>query len=108
MVEERASNAGGHVFIIGLNAGLAAKVKGVNDFAVDVKLKLIVSGVAGSHGGGIFVARKPRKFQFRETPFAAQSINNVEFGRLASNCAHDPFAPIASFIEVTGDNQRVK
>src|ERR1700722_1013679 len=79
VVEESASNAGGHVFIIGLNAGLAAKVKGVKDFAVYIKLKLIVSGVASSHGGGIFVARKPRKFQFRETPFAAQPINNVEF-----------------------------
>src|SRR4029077_11245344 len=107
VVEESTSNSGRHV-LVGLNTSLAAKIECVDDFAVYIQLELIVSGVAGSHRCGIFVARKPRKLQFRKTSFATQAINDVEFGRLAGNCAHDPLAPLAGLIQISGDDQRVK
>src|SRR5712671_7255000 len=78
----------------------------VGDFAIDVELELPGSSVADPDWTSAFKTGQPRHLPFRQTPFTAKAIHNLQLVRAAGNRTHQPVPPASGLFVVTSGTER--
>src|SRR6266446_10119670 len=78
---------------VGGQAVAVSMVKRIEDFAVDVELRLIYCGVADAHGARPFIPGQPRDLPLGESTLATQPIHDLQLIGASSDRAKQPVAP---------------
>src|SRR5579862_1043657 len=73
--------------IITFELVLTCDVQRVDNFAIDVELKLLMRGVAYTHWTALLIARQPRKLRLNEHSFARDSIHDLSILRMTCYCS---------------------
>src|SRR5262249_35853778 len=76
-------------------------VERIADLAVNIELKLTMSGVAHAHGAAVFVTRQPIQLQLGQTLLTHDAVHGLKLMRLAGDRTQQPIAPLAGFLCVT-------
>ena len=105
-IEEGALHTPGVVRFV--QPGAPCEVQYIYDLAVNVQLALQVGRVSDPHRRGIFVARQPSKFEFRQTPLSRHAIHDLKFRSRARDRSKQPFAPCGGLLAIAADDQPVK
>src|SRR5436309_6650754 len=77
----------------------------VGDLTVDIELKLPGGGVANADRTRGFESRQPRYVPFRQPPFAADAIHDLQLIRPPGDGAYQPVSPRARLFVVTGSSE---
>src|SRR5215467_6470981 len=93
-------------FFVSAKTALPRLMQRIHYLTENIELKLVVRGVADAHRPGIFVARKPGHFPFRQTPLAAQAVHGLDLAWTARRSPQQPLAPLLRLVVVTGVHER--
>ena len=77
----------------------------VSDLAINVELELRGGRIANANRRCPVEPREPRYFPFREAPFTAKTVHDLQLIRAAGNRAQQPVAPIPCLLVITGTSQ---
>ena len=81
-------------------------VQGVEDFAIDIELRLLDGGIADAHRARALVTRQPGDLPFRQPPLAAEPIHDLQLVRAARHRAQEPVAPRPRLVVKPAIHQR--
>ncbi len=84
---------------------VAAMVKCIHEFTVDVDLQLFGGGIADANRLGALVATEPRHFPFWKTVLADEPIHDLHPGRIARHRPQQPLPPRPGIFVVAGIHQ---
>ena len=87
-------------------AVLARLVEAVEHLAVDVELELAACRVAHPHGLRALVAVEPRQLELAQAPLAGDAVHDLDVGRIAGDCAHEPAPPLSRLVGVVAMEER--
>ena len=92
--------------VIHLELGHTPLMKGVDQFAIDIELKLRMRGVADPHRLRALVAGQPCGLPFQKSALAHDAVHDLHVGRRAGRGAEQPIVPGGSFRGIAGVHQR--
>src|SRR5437763_10744432 len=77
----------------------------VDNLAIDIELKLPGGRVADADRTRGFESRQPRYVPFRQPPFAADAVHDLQLIRPPGNRAYQPVSPRARLFVITGSSE---
>src|SRR5271155_4884784 len=72
--------------VVALQVVLARDVQGIDHFAIDIELKLLMRGVANTHRSAVLIAGQPRKLHLSKHSLARNSIHDLSILRMTCYC----------------------
>ena len=77
-------------------------MEAVDQFAVDIQLRLVGRGIADQDRTGAFVTGQPRRFIFRQSPTAVDPVHDTHVCWITCNGWQDPVPPAHRFFTKAG------
>ena len=94
--------------VVAVEPNLARLEQGVEDFAEDVELKLVVGRVPHADRGRVFIAGEPGDFKFAQPPLAPEAVHDLNLRRVPRHRADEPRPPRGGLVFEPGSHQRVE
>ena len=93
--------------VICFKPGAPGDIESIQNFAVDVELKLVGGGIADPDRSRSFITREPRHLELHEPALAANTVHDLQVVRTAGDRPQQPLAPRSRLGEETCSKQRI-
>src|SRR5664280_3622738 len=85
--------------VICFKPGAPGDIQGIQNFTVDVELKLVGRGVANPNRSRSFITWEPRYFKLHEPALASNTVHDLQIIRTAGDRSQQPLAPRSGLSE---------